>query len=223
MGRGKVVVRPIACTTSRQVTFSKRRKGLLKKARELGILCDAEVGVIIFSSTGKRYEFGSPGMKSVIERYNKHTMKLVENSQIDSSQISNMWQKKVIGMKQEIKRLQHNNRMLTGEDLGELSLRDLHDLCQRLSMSLNRVRARKEEILMDELEELNRRERCLYEENMNLHSMISMLESSRVAPAGHDFCFESMKYSEAEGESSEAAISVPNVSLQLNLADFSES
>lgn len=216
-------MRPIACTTSRQVTFSKRRKGLLKKARELGILCDAEVGVIIFSSTGKRYEFGSSGMKSVIERYDKHTMRLVENSQIDSSQICNMWQKKVIWMKQEIKRLQHSNRKLTGEDLGELSLGDLHDLYQRLEMSLHRVQARKEEILIDELEDLNRRERCLYEENMNLHNMISMLESSRVAPAGHGFCFESTKYSEAEDESSEAAISVPNVSLRLNLADSSQS
>lgn len=216
-------MRPIACTTSRQVTFSKRRKGLLKKARELGIMCDAEVGVIIFSSTGKRYEFGSSGMKSVIERYDKHTMKLVENSQIDSSQICNMWQKKVIWMRHEIKRLQDSNRMLMGEDLGELSLRDLDDLYQRLEMSLHCVQARKEEILIDELEELNRRERCLYEENMNLHSMISMLESSRVAPAGHDFCFESMKYSEAEDESSEAAISVPNISLQLNLADSSQS
>lgn len=216
-------MRPIACTTSRQVTFSKRRKGLLKKARELGIMCDAEVGVIIFSSTGKRYEFGSSGLKSVIERYDKHTMKLVENSQTDSSQICNMWQKKVIWMKQEIKRLQHSNRMLMGEDLGELSLRDLDDLYQRLEMSLHCVQARKEEILIDELEELNRRERCLYEENMNLHSMISTLESSRVAPAGHDFCFESMKYSEAEDESSEAAISVPNISLQLNLADSSQS
>jgi len=101
--------------------------------------------------------------------------------------------------------------------------RDLDDLYQRLEMSLHCVQARKEEILIDELEELNRRERCLYEENMNLHSMISTLESSRVAPAGHDFCFESMKYSEAEDESSEAAISVPNISLQLNLADSSQS
>ncbi|KMT20540.1 hypothetical protein BVRB_1g005240 [Beta vulgaris subsp. vulgaris] len=59
MGRGKIVIRRIDNTTSRQVTFSKRRNGLLKKAKELGILCDAQVGVIIFSSTGKLYEFAS--------------------------------------------------------------------------------------------------------------------------------------------------------------------
>ncbi|BFG35671.1 hypothetical protein CerSpe_219450 [Prunus speciosa] len=59
MGRGKIVIRRIDNSTSRQVTFSKRRKGLIKKARELAILCDAEVGLMIFSSTGKLFEFSS--------------------------------------------------------------------------------------------------------------------------------------------------------------------
>jgi hypothetical protein len=59
MGRGKIVIRRIDNPTSRQVTFSKRRNGLLKKAKELSILCDAEVGLIVFSSTGRLYEFSS--------------------------------------------------------------------------------------------------------------------------------------------------------------------
>lgn len=59
MGRGKIVIRRIDNSTSRQVTFSKRRNGLLKKAKELSILCDADVGVMIFSSTGKLYDFAS--------------------------------------------------------------------------------------------------------------------------------------------------------------------
>ncbi|RWR89434.1 agamous-like MADS-box protein AGL14 isoform X1 [Cinnamomum micranthum f. kanehirae] len=45
--------------TSRQVTFSKRRNGLLKKAFELSVLCDAEVALIVFSPRGKLYEFAS--------------------------------------------------------------------------------------------------------------------------------------------------------------------
>ncbi|KAG7024587.1 Agamous-like MADS-box protein AGL16, partial [Cucurbita argyrosperma subsp. argyrosperma] len=59
MGRCKIVIRRIDNSTSRQVTFSKRRSGLLKKAEELAILCDADVGVIIFSSTNKLYEYSS--------------------------------------------------------------------------------------------------------------------------------------------------------------------
>ena len=59
MGRGKIEIKKIENLNSRQVTFSKRRNGLLKKARELSVLCDAEVAVIIFSSTGKLYEFSN--------------------------------------------------------------------------------------------------------------------------------------------------------------------
>uniref|UniRef100_A0A0E0NKI9 Uncharacterized protein n=1 Tax=Oryza rufipogon TaxID=4529 RepID=A0A0E0NKI9_ORYRU len=69
MGRGKIVIRRIDNSTSRQVTFSKRRNGLLKKAKELSILCDAEVGLVVFSSTGRLYEFSSTNMKTVIDRY----------------------------------------------------------------------------------------------------------------------------------------------------------
>ncbi|KAJ8471307.1 hypothetical protein OPV22_025650 [Ensete ventricosum] len=71
MGRGKIVIRRIDNSTSRQVTFSKRRNGLLKKAKELAILCDAEVGVLVFSGTGRLYDYASTSMKSVIERYTK--------------------------------------------------------------------------------------------------------------------------------------------------------
>lgn len=64
MGRGKIVIRRIDNSTSRQVTFSKRRSGLLKKAKELAILCDAEVGLMIFSSTGRLHDFASTRLVS---------------------------------------------------------------------------------------------------------------------------------------------------------------
>ncbi|KAF7803792.1 MADS-box transcription factor 23 [Senna tora] len=70
MGRGKIVIKRIENSTKRQVTFSKRRNGLLKKARELSILCDAEIAVIIFSTTGRLYHYATSSMKSTIERYN---------------------------------------------------------------------------------------------------------------------------------------------------------
>lgn len=109
MGSGKVVVRCIESTTSRQVTFSKRRNGLLKKARELGILCEAEEGVIVFSTTGKRYEYATSSMKSIIERYNEYTM---EKSNTNESQNDKTWQIEMMRMKQEIKHLQDSQRVL---------------------------------------------------------------------------------------------------------------
>ncbi|EAZ35561.1 hypothetical protein OsJ_19847 [Oryza sativa Japonica Group] len=52
-------MRRIEDTTRRQVTFSKRRKGLLKKASELSVLCDAEVALLVFSPRGRFFHFAS--------------------------------------------------------------------------------------------------------------------------------------------------------------------
>jgi hypothetical protein len=59
MAREKIQIKKIDNATARQVTFSKRRRGLFKKAEELSVLCDADVAVIIFSSTGKLFEYSS--------------------------------------------------------------------------------------------------------------------------------------------------------------------
>ncbi|KAI3472208.1 hypothetical protein Pfo_029696 [Paulownia fortunei] len=70
MGRGKIEIKKIENVNSRQVTFSKRRGGLMKKAKELAVLCDAQVAVIIFSGTGKLYEFANEIEKlKLIHRY----------------------------------------------------------------------------------------------------------------------------------------------------------
>jgi len=66
--------------TSRQVTFSKRRNGLLKKAFELSVLCDAEVGLIVFSPRGKLYEFSSASsLQKTIDRYKSYTRENLSN------------------------------------------------------------------------------------------------------------------------------------------------
>lgn len=59
MAREKIKIKKIDNITARQVTFSKRRRGLFKKAEELSVLCDAEVALIIFSATGKLFEYCS--------------------------------------------------------------------------------------------------------------------------------------------------------------------
>jgi hypothetical protein len=66
MVRGKVCMRRIENPAHRRVTFCKRREGLLKKARELSVLCDAEIGVIMFSSQGKLHELATNGCVSKI-------------------------------------------------------------------------------------------------------------------------------------------------------------
>ncbi|RVW98944.1 MADS-box protein JOINTLESS [Vitis vinifera] len=59
MARQKIQIKKIDNTAARQVTFSKRRRGLFKKAQELSTLCDAEIALIVFSAAGKLFEYSS--------------------------------------------------------------------------------------------------------------------------------------------------------------------
>ncbi|KAG0477999.1 hypothetical protein HPP92_012718 [Vanilla planifolia] len=74
MAREKIQIKKIDNATARQVTFSKRRRGIFKKAEELAILCDAEVGLIVFSSTGKLFEFASSSMNEIIGKQIMHSV-----------------------------------------------------------------------------------------------------------------------------------------------------
>ncbi|VVA96730.1 unnamed protein product [Arabis nemorensis] len=70
MGRRKIKMEQVQDTNTKQVTFSKRRLGLFKKASELATLCNAEVGIVVFSPGNKPYSFGKPSFDSIAERYN---------------------------------------------------------------------------------------------------------------------------------------------------------
>ncbi|XP_039049993.1 MADS-box transcription factor 23-like isoform X1 [Hibiscus syriacus] len=165
MGRGKIVIRRIDNSTSRQVTFSKRRNGLLKKAKELAILCDAEVGVMIFSSTGKLYDFASTSMRSVIMRFNKAKE---ENQPGNPTSEVKFWQREAAVLRQQLQNLQENHRQMMGEELSVLTIKDLQNLESQLEMSLHGVRMKKDQILMHEIEELTRKGNLIHQENVKL-------------------------------------------------------
>ncbi|KAJ9170323.1 hypothetical protein P3X46_018439 [Hevea brasiliensis] len=70
MGRVKLPIKRIENNTNRQVTFSKRRNGLIKKAYELAILCDIDIALIMFSPSGRLSHFsGKRRIEDVIARY----------------------------------------------------------------------------------------------------------------------------------------------------------
>ncbi|PON50792.1 MADS-box transcription factor [Trema orientale] len=69
MGRRKIEMKMVKDSSCRQVTFSKRRTGLFKKANELATLCGAEVGVVVFSPGGKPFSFGQPNIESIADRF----------------------------------------------------------------------------------------------------------------------------------------------------------
>ncbi|ERM94241.1 hypothetical protein AMTR_s00010p00214260 [Amborella trichopoda] len=70
MGRVKLQIKKIENSTNRQVTFSKRRNGLIKKAYELSILCDIDIALIMFSPSGRLSQFsGKKRIEDVLARY----------------------------------------------------------------------------------------------------------------------------------------------------------
>ena len=69
MGRQKIEIKKIEKKSSLEVTFSKRRTGLFKKAGELCVLCGAEAAVIVFSPGRRAFVFGHPSADAVIDRF----------------------------------------------------------------------------------------------------------------------------------------------------------
>ncbi|XWS37105.1 hypothetical protein CRYUN_Cryun19dG0014600 [Craigia yunnanensis] len=160
MGRGKVVLKRIENPISRQVTFSKRRNGLLKKAFELFILCDAEVALLIFSSSGKVYQFASHDMGTIIAKYRREVgLPDSNNPQFRTMQF---WRSEVEELKRSINTLEARLKHLTGEDILELGMKELKQLERQLKIGVERVRSRKHKKLQEENTRLKKRVRFSY-------------------------------------------------------------
>ncbi|XP_073534926.1 myocyte-specific enhancer factor 2C isoform X8 [Phyllobates terribilis] len=72
MGRKKIQITRIMDERNRQVTFTKRKFGLMKKAYELSVLCDCEIALIIFNSTNKLFQYASTDMDKVLLKYTEY-------------------------------------------------------------------------------------------------------------------------------------------------------
>ncbi|KAK3440356.1 hypothetical protein EUGRSUZ_B00633 [Eucalyptus grandis] len=165
MGRGRVQLKRIENKINRQVTFSKRRNGLLKKAYELSLLCDAEVALIIFSSRGKLYEYcSSSSMMKTLERYQKcsYGAQLNPSRSIDETQSS---YQEYLRLKARAEVLLQSQRNLLGEDLGSLDSKELEHLESQLESSLKNIRSTKTQSMLDQLFNLQNREQVLLETN----------------------------------------------------------
>ncbi|KAG9489083.1 hypothetical protein GDO78_005209 [Eleutherodactylus coqui] len=72
MGRKKIQITRIVDERNRQVTFTKRKFGLMKKAYELSVLCDCEIALIIFNGSNKLFQYASTDMDKVLLKYTEY-------------------------------------------------------------------------------------------------------------------------------------------------------
>ncbi|KAK6123136.1 hypothetical protein DH2020_019544 [Rehmannia glutinosa] len=143
MGRGRVQLKRIENKVNQQVTFSKRRSGLLKKAHEISVLCDADVGLIVFSTKGKLFEYATDScMERILERYERCSY-VERQLKAPALESPGSWNLEHAKIKARLEVLQRNQRHYMGDDLDSLSLKNLQNLEHQLDGSLKKLRSRK--------------------------------------------------------------------------------
>ncbi|KAG5573343.1 hypothetical protein H5410_063109 [Solanum commersonii] len=113
MGRRKVEIKRIQDKNCRQVAFCKRRKGLLKKAKEISVLCDVDVAVVIISNRGRLHEFSSNNsLTEILQRYESHVEAEKENSAVIQVPETHLLLESAKGLHEKEKLLQEEKKHL---------------------------------------------------------------------------------------------------------------
>nr|QYK20669.1 dormancy associated MADS-box [Prunus avium]BCD69035.1 dormancy assosiated MADS-box4 [Prunus avium] len=183
MMREKIKIKKIDYLPARQVTFSKRRRGIFKKAAELSVLCESEVAVVIFSATGKLFDYSSSSVKDVIERYKARTNGVEKSDKSLELQLEN---ENRIKLSKELEEKNRQLRKMKGEDLEELDLDELLKLEQLVEATLVRVMETKEELIMSDIMVLEKKGTELVEANnqmVMLKERMVMLSKRNTEPA----------------------------------------
>ncbi|XP_075505390.1 floral homeotic protein AGAMOUS-like isoform X2 [Primulina tabacum] len=179
IARGKIEIKRIENTTNRQVTFCKRRNGLLKKAYELSVLCDAEVALIVFSNRGRLYEYANNSVKTTIDRYKKASSDSSNNGSVAEAN-TQYYQQEASKLRAQISNLQNHNRNMIGESLGGLTLRELKNLETKVERGISRIRSKKNELLFAEIEYMQKRQEIdLHHNNQYLRAKIAETERAQ--------------------------------------------
>ncbi|KAM0937932.1 putative transcription factor MADS-MIKC family [Dioscorea sansibarensis] len=166
MGRGRVELKRIENKINRQVTFAKRKNGLLKKAHELAVLCEVELALIIFSTRGKLFEFSSTSMFKILDKYRTYHNAASDATVPDKDNQDDY--QEYLNLKAGIECLQRSQRNLLGADLGSLNAKELGQLEDQVEMSLHQIRSKKTQLMLDNLCDLKRKEQILQDANTAL-------------------------------------------------------
>ncbi|KAL8064319.1 hypothetical protein ABFX02_01G082100 [Erythranthe guttata] len=177
----KSEMKRIENAASRQVTFSKRRNGLSKKAYELSVLCDAEVALFVFSPSGKHYEYSTSSvMDNTIERYAITYDKAEEIGKKTKEEIIQS-ENKSASLHKKIGLLEETKRRLSGESLGSCSKDELEKIEQEIKRSLATVKARKNKLIQEKINQLKLQEKNLTNENAELIKTREMVKNLKLS------------------------------------------
>lgn len=176
MGRGRVTLKRIENKINRQVTFSKRRSGLLKKAHEISVLCDADVGLIVFSTKGKLCEYATDSaMERILERYERYSYAEMQLTSTHNESHGS-WTLEHAKLKARIDILQKTQRHFMGEELDSLSLKELQNLEQQLDTALKHIRLKKNQVMLESISQLQKKDKELLDQNNFLSKQIKEME-----------------------------------------------
>ncbi|KAF3326805.1 MADS-box transcription factor 3 [Carex littledalei] len=178
MGRGKIEIKRIENTTNRQVTFCKRRNGLLKKAYELSVLCDAEVALIIFSTRGRLYEYANNSVKGTIERYKKAYSNDTGHANSSNELTAQYYRQESAKLRTLMLQLENSNNALLGNN-GPLHAKEFKTAEKKLETALTKIRARKHELIALEVQQMVNKAEHLQIVNKNLQDQMSNYEKGQ--------------------------------------------
>ncbi|XP_042022669.1 agamous-like MADS-box protein AGL27 [Salvia splendens] len=170
MGRRKLKMERIEDKSSRQVTFSKRRNGLFKKAKELSVLCDLDIALVIYSSPGKLYQYCSTHrMNKILQRYHNHPAAKDTSPSTQQDEYSSFLSCEEL--------LQTVDRKLGEPSSDDLTVKDFMHLQKQFETALMQTRETKTRLLLKSISSLEEQEKLLEEEKMVLQGKVN--ESKR--------------------------------------------
>ncbi|XP_054810357.1 agamous-like MADS-box protein TM6 [Prosopis cineraria] len=165
MGRGKIEIKLIENATNRQVTYSKRRNGIFKKAHELSVLCDAKVSLVMFSKNNKMHEYTTPGFttKNIIDQYQR----TLGNIDLWNAQYERMLEN-MKKLKEVNNKLRRQIRQRMGDDLNDLDFQQLRNLEEDMVSASAIIRERKLHVIKTRTTTSKKKVRSMEQMNENL-------------------------------------------------------
>lgn len=136
VGHKKIEIKKIDKASNRQVTFSKRRQGLFKKASELCVLCDAHVAIVVFSLSDKLFCFGQPNIDTILNSYINETTEFEDSKTSTYEEYNRRYEEALKMLESEKKKLadvkNFNKSDWWNDSIDDMSIEELEQFMESI-------------------------------------------------------------------------------------------